>query len=570
MSSDETIMPSDVGADENSSTPNGSPATTESRVQEAPPESDDAPWATSHFEVMMGKTLYGAILDAETDDLIAQVEKRNSTSIHDLREREGISGKVIYLTEGEDGDERRIELSLKESANSKGEETEESDMEKLVGTLREEIRSMRSEQSPSGPGPDADKDDLWDQINTLRERLSKMRDEKQNLLDDLDEAEGKLRKVRNEKRSEIATLRDKREEFRVKFQQMKRERDRLERQLEDAEERAEELEDTVTSLRDRNDRLKSKVANVGDEEDGAADGFWARLFERLLGEDGMLSDVDGTAISRVMAQLSQQQAQSQPQQVPAGAAGQMQRSAGAPQVSAQNGGGAVHRAPQQPGGQGGQPPGAQQAQQAGQSQQGQPSQQSQNQPEEMMDRDEAIGDLFKRIIEDSVGRLQGSFSEEDIQESAALVSQRLDEYRTQQGFEIQPHEWSQLLIELTAAVDRMDIEGGKAEVFCHKLWPMLQVFSDQLEVVNNFPPELAATTLQNFYESSDQMLLGNKIQVTDSMHDVLAGVIGVLADHLGTGQRPGGQPSADGSGSGGEEGQGALPDDEQNELPPGL
>jgi len=201
----------------------------------------------------------------------------------------------------------------------------------------------------------------------------------------------------------------------------------------------------------------------------------------------------------------------------------------------------------------------------------------------MMDRDEAISDLFKRIIEDSVGRLQGDLTEEQIQESSGLVARRLEEYRTTQGFEIQPHEWAQLLIELTAAVDRMETEGDKAGVFCHRLWPMLQVFSDQLEVVNNFPPDMAATTLQNFYESSEQMLLGQKIPVTDSMHSVLSGVISVLAEHLPTGERPGGTPgssssggsssnrsSSSGSTSNRSASNGALPEEEQNDLPPGL
>lgn len=566
---DQTLMPEDVGAEDSTSTQNGSTpsgSTPSKSSKEAPPEGGDVRWATSHFEVMMGKPLYGALLDAETDDLITQIKKRDSTSIHDLRDREALSGKVIYLTEGESGSENRIEVSLKERPDASGEEEQDSEAEKLVGALREEIRALRTDQSPDGPGPDADKADLWEQIETLRDRLSDLRDKNQDLLDEIDGKEAQLRKVRNEKRGEISQLRDKREEFRVKIQQLKRERDKLQRQLNDAEERSEELEETVTNLRDRNDRLKSRVANVGGDEESAGEGFWAMLFERLLGEDGMLSEVDGTAIGRVMAQLSQQQAQSQPQQVPAGTAGQMQGGGAAQPPGAA---GPVHRAQQQAQAQPQGQPQAQPSQQAQTESGGQPQQPSQNQPEEMMDRDEAIGDLFKRIIEDSVGRFQGSFSEQEIQESAQIVGQRLEEYRTQQGFEIQPHEWAQLLVELTAAVDRMDIDGDVGMVFCHRLWPMLQQFSDQLQVVDYMSAPQGATTLQNFYESSDQMLLGNRIEVTTSMQTILTRVIEVLSEYLGTGERPGGQPSPE-SGADESDEPGALPGDEQNDLPPGL
>lgn len=570
---DDTIPPSEVGVEESSPQPNGSASESESvsttSNKEAPPEEDNVPWATSHFEVMMGKPLYGAILDAETDDLITQVQKRDSTSIHDLRERGEVAGKVLYLTEGAEGGETRIELSLKESAETE-EDAEQSETEKLVSALRDEIRGMQSSgEQRDGPAPDADKEDLWDQIETLRDRLSNLRDKNQDLLDDIDEAEGKLRKVRNEKRGEISQLRDQREELRVEKQQLKRERDKLERELEKTEQREEELEEKLTSMRDRNDRLKSRVANVGDEDDGAGEGFWAMLFERLLGENGMLSEVDGTAIGRIMAQISQQQAQSQPQQVPTGAAAQMQGGAGAQQ--AQGGAGPVHRAPQQ-----GQPQGQPQGQAAAQPPGGsggeQPQQQSPNQSEEMMDRDQAVADLFKRIIEDSVHRLQGEISEEEIQKSSDLVGQRLEEYRSQQGFEIAPHEWAQLMWELCAAVDRMDIEGDVGMTFCHRLWPMLLTFSDQLQVVEYMPADQATTTLQNFYESSDNMLLGNRIQITGSMQQILARVVEVLKEHLGTGERPGGVPSGnDAEASGSEEApDGALPEEEQNDLPPGL
>jgi len=572
MPDDETIMPSDVGAEESTPQPNGSASESGSPPKEAPPEEEQVPWATSHFEVMMGKPLYGALLDAETDDLITQVKKRDSTSIHDLRERDGLTGEITYLTEDGDGNETRIELSLKQSAEGE-EDTQQSETEKLVGALREEIRAMNSSGSErDGPAPDADKDDLWDQIETLRDRLSKMRDKNQDLLDEIDEAEGKLRKVRNEKRGEISQLRDQREELRVKTQQLKRERDKLQRQLDDAEEREEELEETVTSLRDRNDRLKSRVANVGDEDSGASEGFWAMLFERLLGEDGMLSEIDGTAIGRVMTQLSQQQAQSQPQQVPAGAAAQIQGGAGAAQP--QGAAGPVHRAGQQAQTQGqqqGHPQGQPAAQTQGQPSGSAPQQQSSNQSEEMMDRDQAIADLFKRIIEDSIGRLQGGISEQEIQESSDLVGQRLEEYRSQQGFQIQPHEWAQLMWELTAAVERMEVEGDVGMVFCHKLWPMLLTFSDQLQVVDYMPADQAATTLQNFYESSDNMLLGNRIEITGSMIQILTRVIEVLKSHLGTGERPGGVPSGSSSESsgGGEEPGEAFPG-EANDTPPGL
>jgi len=612
---EKTLMPDDVGATDRSAAENGtehgSTATEEEtgpqRTSPEGPPQERVPWATSHFEVMMGKPLYGAILDADTSDLIAQVDKRNSTSIHDLREkRSGLSGALVYLTEDGFGDEKKIEISLKSPADSEADNSEATDSgasdretERLVGALREEIQALRTETDGGGPAPDANAEDLWDQIETLRERLSKLREQNQSLLDKIDDKEAQLRKVRNEKRGEISQLRDQREQLRVEKNQLTRERDKLTRRLENAEERSEQLEDTTASLRDRIDRLKSKVATAGEDGGPEDEGFWAMLFERLLGEDGVLSDVDGSAISRVMTQLSQQQAQRQPQQVPASAT----RAAGGASPSGASAPGGLQRGAARQA-QPGQPQQAQgnQAQnmqgqrgdgedtpsqggeaQAGQAQSGQAQGRtrqpdSQNQPQRMMDRDEAISDLFKRIIEDSVGRLQGDLTEEQIQESSGLVARRLEEYRRTQGFEIQPHEWAQLLIELTAAVDRMETDGDKAGIFCHRLWPMLQVFSDQLEVVNNFPPDMAATTLQNFYESSEQMLLGQKIRVTDSMHSVLSGVISVLAEHLPTGERPGGAPggssssgsSSNRSSSSGSSSNGALPEGEQNDLPPGL
>ena len=612
---EKTLMPDDVGATDRSAAENGtehgSTATEEEtgpqRTSPEGPPQERVPWATSHFEVMMGKPLYGAILDADTSDLIAQVDKRNSTSIHDLRETQaGLSGALVYLTEDGFGDEKKIEISLKSPADSEADNSEATDSgasdretERLVGALREEIQALRTETDGGGPAPDANAEDLWDQIETLRERLSKLREQNQSLLDKIDDKEAQLRKVRNEKRGEISQLRDQREQLRVEKNQLTRERDKLTRRLENAEERSEELEDTTASLRDRIDRLKSKVATAGEDGGPEDEGFWAMLFERLLGEDGVLSDVDGSAISRVMTQLSQQQAQRQPQQVPASAT----RAAGGASPSGASAPGGLQRGAARQA-QPGQPQQAQgnQAQnmqgqrgdgedtpsqggeaQAGQAQSGQAQGRtrqpdSQNQPQRMMDRDEAISDLFKRIIEDSVGRLQGDLTEEQIQESSGLVARRLEEYRRTQGFEIQPHEWAQLLIELTAAVDRMKTDGDKAGIFCHRLWPMLQVFSDQLEVVNNFPPDMAATTLQNFYESSEQMLLGQKIRVTDSMHSVLSGVISVLAEHLPTGERPGGAPggssssgsSSNRSSSSGSSSNGALPEGEQNDLPPGL
>lgn len=607
MSSDnETIMPSDVGAKEsspqaNGSSENGSSSRTTKGGQGGAPspskstskastskvsgsQGAEVEWATSHFEVMMGQPLYGALLDAETEDLITQVRTQDGASIHDLRKEGIVSGEVLYLTQDENGKETRIELSLKTAGSTGGVPTG-SEAEKLIGALRDEILNSGGDES-RGPAPDADKEDLWDQIETLRDRLTKMRDKNQDLLDEIDNAEGKLRKVRNEKRGEIAQLRDKREELRVENQQLKRERDKLKREVQNKEGREEELEEKLTTMRDRNDRLKSRVANVSGEDDGTPDGFWAMLFERLLGEDGMLSEVDGTAISRVMAQLSQQQAQDQPQQVPGAAMAQMQGAAGP-------GGGAaspVQRAGQQRASQQaaqGQRQQAQAAQaqsrqaQSPQSQspqvqsqeeasraagqensEGQPQQAPPNQPEEMMDRDEAVADLFKRIIEDSIGRLQGAVSEAEIQKSSKIVGQRLDEYRSQQGFQIQPHEWAQLMWELTAAVDRMDLEEEVGQVFCSRLWPMLLTFSDQLQVVNYMPADQAATTLQNFYESSDTMLLGNRIEITGSMHQKLTGVIAVLKSHLGSGERPEdptGESAPEDSFSG-----------EQNDTPPGL
>lgn len=607
-------MPDDVGATDRSAAENGtehgSTATEEGpgpqgTSPEGPPQ-ERVPWATSHFEVMMGKPLYGAILDADTSDLIAQVGKRNSTSIHDLRDTQaGLSGALLYLTEDGFGDEKEIEISLKAPAGSEAatpgtgdseagdSEAADRDTERLVGALREEIQALRTEPEGGGPAPDANAEDLWDQIETLRERLSKLREQNQSLLDKIDDKEAQLRKVRNEKRGEISQLRDQREQLRVEKNQLIRERDKLTRRLENAEERSEQLEDTTASLRDRIDRLKSKVATAGEDGGPEDEGFWAMLFERLLGEDGVLSDVDGSAISRVMTQLSQQQAQRQPQQVPASAtraapgasrSGGLQRGAARQAQNGQaqggpQGGQAQGNQAQNMRGQGG--GGEDTPSQSGETQGGAPGGSTerprqtdpQNQPQRMMDRDEAISDLFKRIIEDSVGRLQGDLTEEQIQESSGLVARRLEEYRTTQGFEIQPHEWAQLLIELTAAVDRMETDGDKAGIFCHRLWPMLQVFSDQLEVVNNFPPDMAATTLQNFYESSEQMLLGQKIRVTDSMHSVLSDVISVLADHLPTGERPGGTPegsASNRSSSSGSSSNGALPEGEQNDLPPGL
>lgn len=189
----------------------------------------------------------------------------------------------------------------------------------------------------------------------------------------------------------------------------------------------------------------------------------------------------------------------------------------------------------------------------------------------MMDRNQVIADLFKRIIEDSIGRLQGKISEGELQESSELVGNRLQEYRSEKGIEIQPHEWAQLMWELTAAVERMEVEGDVGMIFCHKLWPMLLTFSEQLQVVNYMAADRAATTLQNFYESSDNMLLGNRIEITESMIKVLARVIDVLKDHLGTGQRPGGTPSrGSAEGPGSEASDETSSGEDENDLPPGL
>lgn len=172
-----------------------------------------------------------------------------------------------------------------------------------------------------------------------------------------------------------------------------------------------------------------------------------------------------------------------------------------------------------------------------------------------MSRDEAVGDLFARIIEDSAGRLTGEFGEAQTQEHADLIGGRLQAYR-EEGVTLQLKEWAQLLIELTATTRNVDLGERPGLQFCHQLWPILEVFSDELTVVQSLDASMAANTMVNAYQElpEDQMLLGEKLEVTERDVETLTSVIEVIEQALQSGERPGGQPA---EGSRGGQTQGA-------------
>jgi hypothetical protein len=552
-----SIMPEDTGMTEDV------PESSNGHTEEGPPkDTEDVPWATSHFQVMMGKPLYGALLDAETDDLIAQVQKRDSTTIHKIRDREGLSGKIRYLTEGGDGEEISIEVSLKEPKETG---QEEPDSEELVSQIRDEVLThLPDRESTTG---NADREDLQDEIDTLSKRLQSLRDRNQELRSRVEDRNQDLREAHNEHRTALSKLRSERETLRVEKARLEREKEDLKSRAEDAEEREQELEETVRELRDRIGRLKSQVTalDTGDDDDGGGSGgFWEQIAERVLGEDGILSELDGQSVQQVIAHLSQQRAQSQPQQVQARRAPQVQSQ----RSGLQSGGG------QQSGRAAG---GGRQPQQRAQAQrQNRAPQNSQSQqPQRTMDRDEEVAKLFKRIIGDSVKCLQGAKSEAEIQETADTVNAKLKDLRSNPGFQIQPHEWAQLLVELSSGVSRMDFgDTDPAMAFCHRLWPILLTFSDQLDLVTKFDSGMAAAWVANSYEGSSDLLLQNRVEVTEDMKSILEGVVSILKDHLGTGERPGGVPEGGRDqpeqGRGGGAGGDSIPQTGANQTPPGF
>lgn len=576
MPSDDPILPSDVEEDDGS----GSES---QNIQEEAPELN-AKHATSHFEVMMGKPIWGAILDAETRELKAQVPKRKSRSITEVCREEDIWGDMLYFTEKADGEEVEIDFTIPEPESTDPSRKQENQGEKLE-QARSRIRELESKVSRLKEKKDesAKVKDLRDQVENFREECSDLREEKRKVRSRKQDLREELQKAKNDLINEKATLRQEKEDLRAEKDRLERRVERAETRAEKAEDREDEMQETIDELRDRNDRLKRQSVQVG-EGDESSKGFWEMLGERLM--DGPLDNIEEKLpqiIQRIQAATQGQQPQRVPQQVTPHGGQRGQRQNGRPQAQRQNGQAQTRRrsqgqgsaqrpngaagspagdgAPPQPqttpsGGGGSSRPGGGSGGEGGPEGGGEQPRSNSEQPQnDTMSRDEAVGDLFARIIEDSAGRLTGEFGEAQTQEHADLIGGRLQAYR-EEGVTLQLKEWAQLLIELTATTRNVDLGERPGLQFCHQLWPILEVFSDELTVVQSLDASMAANTMVNAYQElpEDQMLLGEKLEVTERDVETLTSVIEVIEQALQSGERPGGQPA---EGSRGGQTQGA-------------